>query len=213
LKFLKSKLSIPIYVMIRPHAETFCYQDLDFARMKATITSLKYLGADGFVFGILNEVRGAGCNHSHSWVDVSRNKELVQLADGLPCTFHRAFDLIPESEWNVALAEIMDCGFTSILTSGGPSGTKAIDCAEKLALLVHWQNEQTASRAKMGETRVPNIIVGGGVRASNIGQLRRLTAASVFHSAALRASDGTFCESEVLALKDQLNQSDIQQGH
>jgi copper homeostasis protein len=180
--------------------------------MKATMASLKYLGADGFVFGILNELGQAGCNPSHSWIDVSRNKELVQLADGLPCTFHRAFDLIPESEWKVALTDIMECGFTSVLTNGGPSGTKAIDCAEKLASLVNWKEEQIANRAQMGDKRVPEIIVGGGVRASNIGQLHRITAASVFHSAALRASDGSFCASEVSGLKHKLIESTVSHG-
>ena len=195
--------------MIRPHAEGFCYEPFEFARMKESMATLKSLGADGFVFGILNESAQAPCNSSHSWIDVSRNKELVQLANGLPCTFHRAFDLIPESKWKAALDDIMDCGFTSILTNGGPSGTKAVDCINKLAILVDWRNKKIANRGQLLDKRVLEIIVGGGVRASNIGQLQRITAASVFHSAALRAPNEPVCANEVSSMKDQLNGSTV----
>jgi copper homeostasis protein len=193
--------------MIRPHPNGFCYTSFEFESMKATMQSLKARGADGFVFGILNESEPGDCDPSRGWIDVSRNKQLVQLADGLPCTFHRAFDLIPESEWNFALSDIMDCGFTSILTSGGPSGTQATDCVHKLAILVDWNNKQIARAGKILKKKVPEIIVGGGVRATNIAQLRRITAASVFHSAALRVSSETVCTSEVSSMKEQLHRS------
>lgn len=190
--------------MIRPHAQGFCYQDADFETMKKTLLSLKACGADGFVFGILETPLQNSCETPISRIDISRNKELVQLADGLPCTFHRAFDLIPESEWANALVEIADCGFTSILTSGGPSGTNATDCVGQLATLVGWQSQITHDH-RHSNKRLPEIVVGGGVRASNIDSLRRSTSASVYHSAAFLGPGEPICAAEVESMKQKLH--------
>jgi copper homeostasis protein len=193
--------------MVRPHAEGFCYGESDFELMKRTLTSLKSCGADGFVFGILNRSpQMTSCDPNVSWIDVSRNKQLVQLAGGRPCTFHRAFDLIPESHWENALADIMECGFASILTNGGPSGTKATECMDKLQTLVHYKTQLQRER-KIRGIRVPEIIVGGGVRASNIGLLQSVTGASAFHSAALAPSEAVASANEVFNMKGGIAQA------
>jgi copper homeostasis protein len=189
--------------MVRPHAEGFCYEEIDFETMKQTVKSLKSYGADGFVFGILTGSQQTGRDPNASWVDISRNKQLIQLAEGLPCTFHRAFDLIPESHWERALADIMECGFASILTNGGPSGTKATECVDKLQTLVRLQT-QLQGHGKLQRYRVPEIIVGGGVRASNIGMLHTITGAKTFHSAGLFASEEVTCAVEVSKMKDEI---------
>ncbi|KAL4895255.1 hypothetical protein BDV59DRAFT_173549 [Aspergillus ambiguus] len=181
---LKSQTNIPVYVMIRPNSHSFCYDTADFERMKRDISTLKALGADGFVFGILHDTSENSGDPSWSLIDVARNTELVQRAEGRPCTFHRAFDLIPETQWDAALSDIRDCGFTSILTSGGPSGTSALECIDKLVTLVGWMNRQGELDMR-NCCRAPDIIVGGGVRSSNIGLLRDHIQAGVFHSAAL----------------------------
>ncbi|KAJ5423116.1 Copper homeostasis protein CutC [Penicillium cf. griseofulvum] len=192
--------------MIRPHAEDFCYEKFDFEIMKQTLKSLKYYGADGFVFGILTGSSQIGCDPNGSWVDVPRNKQLIKLAEGLPCTFHRAFDLIPESHWERALADIMECGFASILTNGGPSGTKATECVDKLQTLVRFQT-QLQGRRKLQSHKVPEIIVGGGVRASNIGMLHMITGAKTFHSASLFASEEVTYAVEVSKMKDEISRA------
>ncbi|KAJ5945471.1 hypothetical protein N7516_005639 [Penicillium verrucosum] len=200
LEKLKSQLTLPIYTMLRPHAEGFCYEEFDFEVMKQTLNSLKSCGADGFVFGILNRSSQKPCDPNVPWVDVSRNKQLVQLADGRPCTFHRAFDVIPESHWENALSDIMECGFTSILTNGGASGTRAMECVDKLKTLVRY-------RMKLQSNRVPEIIVGGGVRASNIGLLHNITGASAFHSAALLVTEEVASATEVFKMKDEITRA------
>ncbi|KAJ5894892.1 copper homeostasis CutC domain-containing protein [Penicillium taxi] len=188
---LKSLVKIPIYVMIRPRPGNFCYDNVSFETMKSTLTSLKNAGADGFVFGILNE--GPSDTSDASWVDVARNKELVQLAGGKPCTFHRAFDCIDEAHWGGALTELMECGFTSILTSG-PSGEQAIDCIDALARLCD-------------ETVRPEIIIGGGVRFDNVGILWQRTHGRVFHSSALGLSSEIVEANEVRKLRESLRQA------
>lgn len=203
LEKLKSQLTIPIYTMVRPHAEGFCYEEFDFEVMKQTLNSLKSCGADGFVFGILNRSSQKTYDLNVSWVDVPRNKQLIQLADGRPCTFHRAFDVIPESHWENALSDIMECGFTSILTNGGASGTRAVECVDKLQTLVRYKI-QLEGESKSQSNRVPEIIVGGGVRASNIGLLHNITGASAFHSAALLATEEVASATEVFKMKDEI---------
>ncbi|KAJ5184036.1 copper homeostasis CutC domain-containing protein [Penicillium capsulatum] len=192
---LKSELLIPIYAMVRPHSKSFVYSDSDFEIMKSTLLSLKEAGADGFVFGILEN----GPSPTFS-VDVRRNKELVVLACGRPCTFHRAFDCIPESTWDEALGDIVECGFSSILTSGGPSGNCAVDCTQPLATLV--QKKLPSLRSDPGsDGQIPNIIVGGGVRSANIAMLRRETDARFFHSSALSSIGESANKDEVRMMK------------
>ncbi|CBF90370.1 copper homeostasis protein CutC [Aspergillus nidulans FGSC A4] len=199
LVMLKSQLQIPVYVMIRPTADTFSYDSADFEQMGHEIDMFSHHGADGFVFGILHHPS----ENSRSLVDVARNTALVQRAKGRPCTFHRAFDLLPESQWDAALRDIRDCGFSAILTNGGPTGNVAVECVNKLATLVHW----TELHGDVDESgrRFPEIIVGGGVRASNIGLLRGRTRAGAFHSAALGHGDIVSAE-EVLKIREVLRE-------
>ncbi|KAJ5611382.1 copper homeostasis protein [Penicillium lagena] len=201
---LKSQLSIPVYVMIRPHSKSFCYDDSEFRDMKSTMSTLNNAGADGFVFGILNPESLNAPLKETSWIDIARNKELVQLANGRPCTFHRAFDLIPESLWDHALADIMECGFKYILTNGGPSGSKALECVDKLADLVH-RLATCPGETLPSKGVVPEIIVGGGVRSQNAGLLWTDTSASFFHSAALLQDAEIVSEEEVKSLRRTLD--------
>ncbi|KAJ5674293.1 uncharacterized protein N7477_004227 [Penicillium maclennaniae] len=208
LRALKYLIDIPIYVMIRPHSKTFCYDKASFEIMKATVSTMRDLGADGFVFGILNphyEDRSKGLS---SWIDVARNRELVKLAEGRPCTFHRAFDCVPESHWDTALNDLIRCGFASVLTSGGPSSDRAIDCVEKIANLAQQLDQlQGPSQLSCSPLR---IIVGGGVRSSNIQSLLRTSHARAFHSSALLSSGGTVVMSEVERLRATLRRSSLQ---
>jgi len=54
LKVVKSKVSLPVYVMVRPRGGDFLYTDLEFNVMCEDMRELDKAGADGFVFGILN---------------------------------------------------------------------------------------------------------------------------------------------------------------
>ncbi|KAL5048557.1 hypothetical protein BDW71DRAFT_205256 [Aspergillus fruticulosus] len=197
---LKSQLQIPVYVMIRPTADTFGYDPADFERMGREIDMFNQLGADGFVFGILHHPS----EKSRSLVDVARNTALIRRAKGRPCTFHRAFDLVPESQWGAALRDIRDCGFLAILTNGGPTGNVAVECVDKLGTLVQWTQLHGAVDAS--GRRVPEIIVGGGVRASNTGLLRGRTRAGAFHSAALVGDGDIVSVDEIRQIRESLRE-------
>ena len=111
----RDSLSIPFYVMIRPRAGDFIYYDEEFEKMQSEISDFKKAGAKGFVFGILKRTANPVIPREQE-VDVKRCKALVRLASPLPCTFHRAFDKIANTEQG--LEDIIQCGFKAILTSG-----------------------------------------------------------------------------------------------
>lgn len=122
LNYLKSKVQVPVFVMIRPRGGDFVYSKEELEVMKADINFFKSLGADGFVFGILQKdgkVDGKAC------------AELLGVADGVPCTFHRAFDASVDLE--DSLERVIDCGFDRILTSGGKNTVGAgLDRVQRL---------------------------------------------------------------------------------
>ena len=108
LRFLKSEVDIPVFVMIRPRGGDFVYSQKELMVMKHDIQLLGELGADGFVFGILDE-RGKVNESACEW--------LLRAAGDKPCTFHRAFDASADLE--DSLERIIKLGFQRILTSGG----------------------------------------------------------------------------------------------
>lgn len=106
--YLKSQVSIPLMVMIRPRGGDFIYSEQELQVMEQDIAYMKGLGVDGFVFGVLTP---------DATIDRGANKRLLSIASPLPCTFHRAFDLTPDLF--ESLTEVQNLGFTRILTSGG----------------------------------------------------------------------------------------------
>lgn len=148
LQRLKVKYDIPIYVMIRPRGGDFIYNDEEFLHMKDELATFYEAGADGFVFGILTP---------DLKIDVLRNTELVDLAKGKPCTFHRAFDLVQDDV--IAMEEVISCGFTTILSSGGDH-----PAIKGISILMEMKN-RAAGRI--------TILVGGGVRSGNLMQFKR----------------------------------------
>ena len=155
----KSAATVPTFVMIRPRGGDFFYSVEEFGQMKSDIIRFKSL-ADGFVFGILG---------TDNKVDTARNSELVSLADPLPCTFHRAFD--DAEDLYEALEVIIRCGFKTILTSGGaPSASVGAETLWKLI--------------ERGRGRI-QVMPGGGVRSSNVMDLKRMVKAPFYHSSAI----------------------------
>ena len=147
LAFLKGKITIPIYVMIRPRGGDFVYTSDELEVMRHDMKILKSLGADGFVFGVLDQ---------EGQVDKMACKKLISEAKGLPCTFHRAFDICKDKE--KALEDIIECGFKRILTSGGEN-TVGLGMGTILDYL------------KLAGERII-IMPGGGLKPMHISQLK-----------------------------------------
>ncbi|UZD22414.1 copper homeostasis protein CutC [Algoriphagus halophytocola] len=148
LKFLKSEVDIPVFVMIRPRGGDFYYTQKELMVMKRDIETLGSLGADGFVFGVLDK---NGC------VNTDACDSLIRTASGKPCTFHRAFDA--SSDYFDALEKIIGCDFQRILTSGGKNSvTDGLDTIKALM--------------EKAEDRI-NIMPGGGSKPEHVLELKR----------------------------------------
>jgi copper homeostasis protein len=147
----KKQFDIPVFIMISPTAGDYYYGDnFDSGKLKDEVKSFKDAGADGFVFGAIlkNE-------HMETIIDVEKAAFLIECADGLPCTFHRAFDIVTDQIG--ALDQIIGLGYKRILTSGNPG--KAIDHFSKL---IEFKNHADGKLT---------ILPGGGLRSYNIDSL------------------------------------------
>jgi copper homeostasis protein len=139
----KKRLNIPVMVMIRPRAGGFCYTKTEMAVMQHDAKLAVEHGADGLVFGILT---------SDGSVDTEHCKQIIELAQGRQTVFHRAFDVTPEPL--KALEQLIDLGFTRVLTSGQQkTAPEGIELIRKL--IVH-----AGGRIE--------ILPGSGLRVNNI---------------------------------------------
>ena len=167
-------------MMVRPRGGNFVYSNEEFEIMKKSILEFKKQAIDGFVFGLLTE---------DFQVDISKNKELIQLAHPLPCTFHRAFDEVIDRKQ--ALEDCISCGFENILTSG--TKKTALEGKEFIKDLIQQANNRII------------IMPGGGVRSSNIEELDRFVQANWYHSAAITDGYEIANAEEILNLKQKLH--------
>jgi len=156
IKLAREKLDIILNIMIRPRGSDFCYSDLEFEMMKEDIKVCKELGVDGVVFGILLPDGN---------VDLERSKILVEMAQPMSVTFHRAFDVT--SDPYKALEGLIELGIDRILTAGQknivPEGM------ELIKQLVEKANNRII------------IMPGSGINENSIQEIRDYTGTREFH--------------------------------
>ena len=153
----RKNLHIELNVIIRPRGGDFYYSDSELKIIENDILICKELGVNGVVFGVLDK---------DNTIDKTVNKELVQIAEPLNTTFHRAFDVVPDAMQ--ALEDVIECGFTRILTSGQK------ETASKGAMLI-------SNLIKSSSGRII-IMPGGGIRKEIIDELIKITKAKEYHS-------------------------------
>ncbi len=159
IKKAREKLSIDLYVMIRPRGGDFLYSDEAFQIMIQDITFCKSSGCDGIVLGILTSAGN---------VDKEGSRILIEYAYPLGVTFHRAFDRAKDPFQ--ALEDIIEIGCERILTSG--QRPNAMDGIELICQLIQKANDRII------------IMPGSGVNSENIKELSIKTGAVEFHSSA-----------------------------
>lgn len=151
------QLQVPVFVMIRSRPGDFVYTDEEIRIMTRDIQAIGPLGASGFVLGALAP------DHR---VDVERTRALVDAAEGLPVTFHRAFDLTPSP--TEALEELIQIGVGRVLTSG--TAATASEGVDVIAALTE------VARDRIG------ILAGGGIRDHNVVEIIRRTRVGEVHA-------------------------------
>jgi copper homeostasis protein len=108
IKKVKEKISIPIYVMIRPRGGDFFYSQEEIDIMHEDILLCKQLKVDGIVFGVLTK---------EGKVNVEACADLLQTWGSNKATFHRALDRTLDIK--KSMEDIINLGFERVLTSGG----------------------------------------------------------------------------------------------
>lgn len=126
----------------------------------------------GVTFGILTEDRQ---------IDVSRCRILQKLVGNYESVFHRAFDSTDNP--NVALEQLIDLGFTRVMTSGGKK--TAIEGADNIRDLI----ERARGRIE--------ILPAGGINPGNVVELVKRTGCTQVHGS-FRGS-GAECDSTLVA--------------
>ena len=159
----KAAVSIPVFVMIRPRGGGFVYSDAERDVMRRDIVVAREVGADGVVIGGLLP---------DGTVDLSLVRLLVEAAQELPVTFHRAFDTT--RDLGASLELLADAGVQRVLSSGG--APTAADGATVLADLVRQAGSRLVVMAGGGvrEENVRNLVSVSGVREVHV-RLTRLT--------------------------------------
>jgi copper homeostasis protein len=157
----RKRLTIPLYVLIRPRAGDLVYGDAELAAMLDDIAHCRSLGCDGVVVGALTP---------EGEVDREACARFIDAANGMGVTFHRAFDLVADQAR--ALEALIDLGFERVLTSGGKPSAAAG------ALLLSRLVAQAGGRII--------VMPGAGIDPDNVAALRDVTRAREFHASATR---------------------------
>lgn len=159
IQMAKELLDIPLYVLIRPRSGDFHYAMMELEVMKEDIAFCAEVGCHGVVFGALTQDRR---------IDQSKITQLMQAAQFMDVTFHKAFDVV-QNQFE-ALDTLKELGIQRILTSGGAeSAAKGIDT---LCELIDEADDEMI------------IMPGGGIRPENIELLKEVGALE-YHSSAM----------------------------
>ncbi|WP_022941300.1 copper homeostasis protein CutC [Psychromonas hadalis] len=147
---------IPVYAMIRPRDGDFLYSSDEIEMMLTEIHSVRTLGVQGVVFGLLNQ---------QAQIDSDALKSLMQASKGLAVTFHRAIDCCEDIE--LAMETILAAGCERILTSGlASSADLGIDNLKKMV---------TQSNGRL------SIMAGAGINANNVARIVKNTGVQEVH--------------------------------
>ena len=157
LQSVRKATSLPIIAMLRPQPGGFCLGDADFAAMQTDAEWLCEAGVAGIAVGILQ---------TDGSIDLPRCRRLREtVSDRAAVVFHRAFDMTPDPF--VALEQLIDLGFTRVMTSGG--ARTALDGADVICQLIERARERIA------------ILPAGGIAPANVRELVARTGCRQVH--------------------------------
>ena len=143
-------------VMIRPRGGNFVYNSHELKIIETDTLKAVEAGAQNIVFGALTP---------GNEIDTDALETVSIAAQGLPITFHMAFDEVTDQE--KAIDQLVEFGVDKILTHGGPLDQPLN--TDKLKSVIDY------AKGKI------NIIIGGGVNAENFENLAQLTGTNYVH--------------------------------
>jgi copper homeostasis protein len=157
IKEVKTKVQIPVKVMVRLRKGNFVYTREELSEMMAYAKCCCGLGIDSFVTGMLSE------NHH---IDLDHLESFAKAIPHASITFHKAIDLVTHP-----IDELKACHHIAnlkyVLTSGGcPTALQGI--------------KQLSKMVKELEPRY-SIIPAGKITSSNLSEIHGLVGASLYH--------------------------------
>ena len=144
--------------MIRPRGGDFVYHSIEVRIMETDILKALEAGTNELVFGALTP---------ENELDIDVLETLMIASQGLPVTFHMAFDAIPYDQQKAALDTLVELGFDKILMHG--------DSLDKPV-----NTEHIAELVKHASGRI-QILTGGGVSAETAQAIADLTGSQYVH--------------------------------
>jgi len=157
--YVVQHVKIPVNVLIRPRSGDFIYSNQELEVMISDIYYAKSAGVSGIVTGVLNK-KGT--------INTGAMAELIEAANPLPVTYHRAFDMIADKR--PALEDIIKLGCKRILTSGG------FQSATAGSFIISELIKQAGGRII--------IMPGAGINEKNFAELVEATGCMEYHLSA-----------------------------
>lgn len=173
-----------LHVIIRPRGGDFLYTPLEQRIMLKDIENARRLGADGVVFG---------CLTSEGDIDIALMKQLLEAAQGMSVTFHRAFDVCRQPKQ--ALEPLIQLGCHRILTSGAqPTAEQGIPLLKELQAQADGRIILLAG-CGVNENNIARIASETGIREFHFSAREQLTSGMQFRNEAV-SMGGTVCIDE-----------------
>ena len=171
LKKLKGAISQKICCMVRPRGGDFIYSQNEFETMLLDGKNLLENGADGIVFGFLNE---------DNTLDEERTKQMIDLAHsyGKEAIFHKAFDEVTDQFETIK--KLADLNIDRILTSGKAVYPEIIEGCKVINQLYNQYGDRV------------QLLPGGGVRIENIQQVVTTTGSGQVHMTSKKQYPGGY---------------------
>lgn len=153
---IRKESDIRMHVLIRPRFGDFCYSKYEVEIMREQIRMFREAKAQAVVIGVLD---------TDGNLDLSVMEELIQEADGMDITLHRAFDMCRDPFRT--LDEALGLGINTILTSGQQQS--CWEGRELIRCLIEYADGQI------------DIMAGGGAGAQVIRKLYPVTGGTSYH--------------------------------
>ncbi len=174
----RERLSIPLFVLVRPRPGDFHYDALEAELMLRDIAQCRALGCDGVVIGALDR---------QGDIDLPLCRALIQAAGPLQVTFHRAFDAARDLP--AALEQVIALGCSRVLTSGGQASAAAgVDVLEGMVARAAGRISVMAG-AGLDPANIAAVARHSGCVELHASAKRRRHSAMQFHNPALRGLD------------------------
>lgn len=154
---LAAAAPIPVYAIVRPRSGDFVCDDADVDAMLGDIDAIRAAGLAGVVLG---------ASRPNGELDLKVLARLLDQAQGLGSTLHRAIDLVPD--FAEATEAAISLKFERILTSGGVH--VAFDGVDNIATAL------TTARGRI------KIMAGSGLTPANVGALLAAVPVDEVHS-------------------------------